>query len=159
MFELNGAGTLPGNRLLDALSGGSSSGSHASEWVKGQTFSNTENLISSLESCEANFTARFSEESSDTVQRVGALNLKLLSIAAKFTAAPNSSDDLSGMLQELEQAELSAESIHVDQQSLIANTNFAGLLRIQAGIRLLTTSVRLHLHAMNLEECIKEATS
>ena len=35
---LNGAGALPGNRLLDALSGGSSSGSHASEWVKGQSF-------------------------------------------------------------------------------------------------------------------------
>ena len=142
---LNGAGTLPGNRLLDALSGGSSSGNHASEWVKGQTFSNTENLISSLESCEANFTARFSEESSDTVQRVGALNLRLLSIAAKFTAAPNSSDDLSRLLQELEQAELSAKSIHVDQQSLIANTNFAGLLRIHAGIRLLTASVRASL--------------
>jgi len=142
---LNGAGSLPGNRLLDALSGGSSSGNHASEWVKGQLFSNTENLLSSLESCEANFTARFSEEPSDTVQRVGALNLKLLSIGTKFTTSPNSSDDLSGLLQELEQAELSAESIHLDQQSLIANTNFSALLRIQAGIRLLTASVRASL--------------
>ena len=142
---LNGAGSLPGNRLLDALSGGSSSGNHASEWVKGQLFSNTENFLSSLESCEANFTARFSEEPSDTVQRVGALNLKLLSIGTKFTTSPNSSDDLSGLLQELEQAELSAESIHLDQQSLIANTNFSALLRIQAGIRLLTTSVRASL--------------
>jgi len=142
---LNGAGSLPGNRLLDALSGGSSSGNHASEWVKGQLFSNTENLLSSLESCEANFTARFSEEPSDTVQRVGALNLKLLSIGTKFTSSPNSSDDLSGLLQELEQAELAAESIHLDQQSLIANTNFSALLRIQAGIRLLTASVRASL--------------
>ena len=142
---LNGAGSLPGNRLLDALSGGSSSGNHASEWVKGQLFSNTENLLSSLESCEANFTARFSEEPSDTVQRVGALNLKLLSIGTKFTSSPNSSDDLSGLLQELEQAELAAESIHLDQQSLIANTNFFALLRIQAGIRLLTASVRASL--------------
>lgn len=142
---LNGAGSLPGNRLLDALSGGSSSGNHASEWVKGQLFSNTENLLSSLESCEVNFTARFSEEPSDTVQRVGALNLKLLSIGTKFTSSPNSSDDLSGLLQELEQAELAAESIHLDQQSLIANTNFSALLRIQAGIRLLTASVRASL--------------
>lgn len=142
---LNGAGSLPGNRLLDALSGGSSSGNHASEWVKGQLFSNTENLLSSLESCEANFTARFSEEPLDTVQRVGALNLKLLSIGTKFTSSPNSSDDLSGLLQELEQAELAAESIHLDQQSLIANTNFSALLRIQAGIRLLTASVRASL--------------
>ena len=139
---LNGAGALPGNRLLDALSGGSSSGSHASEWVKGQAFSNTENLLNSLESCEANFSAKFSEEVTDTVQRVGALDAKLLSIAAKFTSSPNSSDDLSGLLQELEQAEMSAESIHLDQQSLIANTNYVDLMRIQAGIRLLTASVR-----------------
>ncbi|MGB0200127.1 MAG: FAD-binding protein [Candidatus Poseidoniaceae archaeon] len=142
---LNGAGALPGNRLLDALSGGSSSGSHASEWVKGQSFSNTENLLSSLESCEANFSAKFSEEATDTVQRVGALDTKLLSIGAKFTSSPNSSDELSGLLQELEQAEMSAEAIHLDQQSLIANTNYAGLMRIQAGIRLLTASIRASL--------------
>ena len=142
---LNGAGALPGNRLLDALSGGSSSGSHASEWVKGQSFSNTENLLSSLESCEANFSAKFSKEATDTVQRVGALDTKLLSIGAKFTSSPNSSDELSGLLQELEQAEMSAEAIHLDQQSLIANTNYAGLMRIQAGIRLLTASIRASL--------------
>ena len=142
---LNGAGALPGNRLLDALSGGSSSGSHASQWVKGRSFSNTENLLSSLESCEANFSAKFSEEATDTVQRVGALDTKLLSIGAKFTSSPNSSDELSGLLQELKQAEMSAEAIHLDQQSLIANTNYANLMRIQAGIRLLTASIRASL--------------
>ena len=142
---LNGAGALPGNRLLDALSGGSSSGNHASEWVKDQSFSNTDNLLASLESCETDFSAKFSKEATDTVQRVGALDNKLLSIAAKFTSSPNSSDELSGMIQELEQAGKLAEAIHLDQQSLIANTNYAGLLRIQAGIRLLTASVRASL--------------
>ncbi len=142
---LNGAGSLPGNRLLDALSGGSSSGSHASEWIKGQSFSNTENLLSSLESCEANFSAKFSEEATDTVQRVGALDTKLLSIGARFTSSPNSSDELSRLLQELEQAEMSAEAIYLDQQSLIANSNYASLMRIKAGIRLLTASIRASL--------------
>ena len=142
---LNGAGALPGNRLLDALSGGSSSGNHASQWVKDQSFSNTDNLLASLESCETDFSAKFSKEATDTVQRVGALDNKLLSIAAKFTSSPNSSDELSGMIQELEQAGKLAEAIHLDQQSLIANTNYAGLLRIQAGIRLLTASVRASL--------------
>ena len=142
---LNGAGALPGNRLLDALSGGSSSGNHASEWVKDQSFSNTDNLLASLESCETDVSAKFSKEATDTVQRVGALDNKLLSIAAKFTSSPNSSDELSGMIQELEQAGKLAEAIHLDQQSLIANTNYAGLLRIQAGIRLLTASVRASL--------------
>ena len=45
----------------------------------------------------------------------------------------------------VEQDEKLAEARHLDQQSLIANTNYAGLLRIQAGIRLLTASVRASL--------------
>ena len=139
---LNGAGALPGNRLLDALSGGSSAGYHASDWVKKQSFSNTEKLLQSLALCEANLSAKFSEEAADAVRRIGALEARLHNIATKFTSSPNSSADLGKFLQELEQAELSAESIHLDQESLIANTNYADLLRAQAGIRLLAASVR-----------------
>ena len=139
---LNGAGVLPGNRLLDALTGGSSAGSHAAEWVAKQSFSNTENLLQSLESCEANFDAKFSGETSETVQRVGALDSKLLGIATKYSAGSNNADELSSFIQELEQAEILAEAIHLDQKSLIANTNYVALLRIHAGIRLLTASIK-----------------
>ena len=139
---LNGAGVLPGNRLLDALTGGSSAGDHAAEWAAKQSFSNTENLLQSLESCEANFDAKFSDESSETVQRVGALESKLLSIATKYSAGSNSADELSSFIQELEQAEILAESIHLDQKSLIANTNYVALVRIHAGIRLLSCSIK-----------------
>ena len=139
---LNGAGVLPGNRLLDALTGGSSAGDHAAEWVAKQSFSNTENLLQSLESCEANFDAKFSDESSETVQRVGALESKLLSIATKYSTGSNSADELSSFIQELEQAEILAESIHLDQKSLIANTNYVALVRIHAGIRLLSCSIK-----------------
>ena len=139
---LNGAGVLPGNRLLDALTGGSSAGSHAAEWVAKQSFSNTENILQSLESCEANFDAKFSGESSETVQRVDALESKLLGIATKYNSGPNNANELSSLIQELEQAEISAESIHLDQKSLIANTNYVALVRIHAGIRLLTASIK-----------------
>ena len=139
---LNGAGVLPGNRLLDALTGGSSAGGHAAEWVAKQSFSNTENLFQSLESCEANFDAKFSDESTETVQRVGALEAKLLGIATKYSLGSNNADELSSFIQELEQAEILAESIHLDQKSLIANTNYVALVRIHAGIRLLTASIK-----------------
>ena len=139
---LNGAGVLPGNRLLDALTGGSSAGGHAAEWTAKQSFSNTENLLQSLESCEANFDAKFSGESPETVQRVGALESKLLGIATKYSSDSNNANELSSFIQELEQAEILAESIHLDQKSLIANTNYVALVRIHAGIRLLTASIK-----------------
>lgn len=139
---LNGAGTLPGNRLLDALTGGSSAGEHAAKWSSKQSFSNTKNLLESLESCKANFTAKFDGESVDMVQRVGALDLKLLDIATKYTAGPNDASELSKYLHQLEEAEISAEGIFLDQQSLIGNTNYSSLLRVQGGIRLLKASIR-----------------
>ena len=139
---LNGAGALPGNRLLDALTGGRSAGEHAATWTSKQSFSNTKNLLDSLASCEANFTAKFDSESGDMVQRVGAIDSKLLDIATKYTAGPNDADELSKYLQQLEEAEVSAEGIFLDQQSLIGNTNYSSLLRVQAGIRLLKASIK-----------------
>ncbi|MDP7372852.1 MAG: hypothetical protein QF588_03075, partial [Candidatus Poseidoniaceae archaeon] len=38
--------------------------------------------------------------------------------------------------------EISAEGIFLDQQSLIGNTNYSSLLRVQAGIRLLKASIK-----------------
>tara|TARA_B100000683_G_scaffold35844_1_gene31565 strand:+ start:3530 stop:5149 length:1620 start_codon:yes stop_codon:yes gene_type:complete len=139
---LNGAGILPGNRLLDALTGGSSAATHAAEWVAKQSFSNTDNLRESLENCEANFASKFSAEASETVHRVGALNSRLLGIATKFTSDANSADDLSKMLEDLAQAATSAQEVHLDQKSLIANTNYSSLLRVQSGIRLLRASIK-----------------
>ena len=45
-------------------------------------------------------------------------------------------------MQQLEEAEISAEGIFLDQQSLIGNTNYSSLLRVQAGIRLLKASIK-----------------
>jgi len=139
---LNGAGCLPGNRLLDAMTGGYSAGDHASNWVSSQTFSNTENLIHALESCEANFSARFSNEAAEAVHRVGALDNRILGLANKFVSNVNSADDLSRLLQDLEQISIAADKIHLDQKSLIGNTNYSALLRIHAGIRLLRASIK-----------------
>ncbi len=139
---LNGAGSLPGNRLLDALTGGSSAGKHAAEWTTSQSFSNTKNLIQSLEECQASFDEKFPDIPLDLVQRVGALDMKLLGIAKRFAASANDANELSKFIEELEDAETAAANLHLDQQSLIGNTNYASVLRINAGIRLLKASIR-----------------
>ena len=54
------------------------------------------------------FDAKFSDETSETVQRVGALESKLLGIATKYSSDSNNADELSSFIQELEQAEILA---------------------------------------------------
>lgn len=139
---LNGAGALPGNRLLDALTGGSSAGEHAADWVSKQAFSNTKNLLEALDNCQASFEAKFADEATDMVQRVGAIDLKVMGIATRYASTPNDADELSKFLHELQVAESSAAEIHIDQKSLIGNTNYLAMLRISAGIRLLKASIK-----------------
>ncbi len=139
---LNGAGTLPGNRLLDSLSGGNNAGTHAAEWVQSQSFANTENLVNALQKCVDNHQIVGGEETAETVRRIGSIDSKLLDIATKFTSGANSAEELSNYLAELSTTAELAEAIHLDQTSLIANTNLVAKHRIQAGIRLLTCSIR-----------------
>ena len=139
---LNGAGILPGNRLLDALTGGNSAGEHATSWIKGQNFANTENLMNALESCLSDFNSKVSKDGIDSVQRIGVVDSKVMNIASKFAFGTNSAGDLSGYLTELGKISSLADSIHLDQQSLIGNTNLMAMNRVQAGIRLLTSSIQ-----------------
>ncbi len=139
---LNGAGTLPGNRLLDSMTGGSSAGTHAAQWVKGQSFANTASLANSLEEYKSNLDKARVDERTEPVIRVGLVDEKLLSISNRFIEGPNTADDLSGYLSELEELSITANSLHLDQDSLIANTNYVAIKRAQAGIRLLTCSIK-----------------
>lgn len=139
---LNGAGALPGNRLLDSLSGGKNAGIHAAQWVKTQSFANTENIVNALQNCVDNHHIAGDQDSAETVRRIGSINSKLLDIATKFTSGPNSAEELSDYLAELSAAAELAQTIHLDQTSLVANTNLVAKHRIQAGIRLLTCSIR-----------------
>ena len=63
-------------------------------------------------------------------------------IRDRFTSGPNSAEELSNYLAELLTAAEMAQTIHLDQTSLVANTNLVAKYRMQAGIRLLTCSIR-----------------
>ena len=85
---------------------------------------------------------RQSNEAAEAVHRVGALDNRILGLANKFVSNVNSADDLSRLLQDLEQISIAADKIHLDQKSLIGNTNYSALLRIHAGTRLLRASIK-----------------
>ena len=56
-------------------------------------------------------------------------------------SGPNSADDLAGYLANLSELQTEAETIHLDQKSLIANTNLIAKNNSLASIRLLRCSI------------------
>ena len=138
---LHGAGILPGNRLLDAISGGKSAGEHAANWSKGAKLTNADNIFANLKECKERYAAQFSDEEVESVQRIGALQSQINNVANLYVSGANSADDLAGYLTSLSELQTEAETIHLDQKSLIANTNLIAKNNSLASIRLLRCSI------------------
>lgn len=143
---LHGAGLLQGNRLLDSLAGGNSAGTHAGKWSNSSKFSGANLIKESLESTISNYQSRFEDENvNESVVRIGLVSSKLREIALNYVNTDNDSETYGQLIESLEELKILADSIHLDQQSLIANTNLLSMSQTQAGIRLLMCAVRASL--------------
>lgn len=143
---LHGAGLLQGNRLLDSLAGGNSAGTHAGKWSNSGKFSGANLIKESLESTISNYQSRFEDKNvNESVVRIGLVSSKLRDIALKYVNTDNDSETYGQLIESLEELKILADSIHLDQQSLIANTNLLSMSQTQAGIRLLMCAVRASL--------------
>ncbi len=137
---LHGAAPLAGNRLLDALASGTSAGKHAGEWVASRKFSTATGLEAALEDAEADVSAMMDSDESTHVVRCGTVMDTLHSALASTSTL--SADSMGSLQAKLEQLNITAESLHLDQRSLIANTNLLEVLRTQAAVRLVMASVQ-----------------
>jgi len=137
---MHGAAALPGNRMLDGLSSGLAAGAHAGEWVKDRSFGSADPIMDALEQSTVDISAMMNDTEATHVVRCGTV---MASVQAALTSSSsNSNASLSSLLTKLESAAVLAESIHVDQTSLIANTNLLEIFRTQASIRMLIASTQ-----------------
>ena len=137
---LHGAAPLTGNRLLDALTSGTAAGKHAGEWVAGRKFSTPTGLETAIQEAEADVSAMMDSGDATHVVRCGTVMANLQAALAGTSAF--TADSMNALLAKLEQIGITAESLHLDQQSLIANTNLLEVLRTQAAVRMVTASVQ-----------------
>ena len=131
----HGVNALPGNQLLDALGSGAAAGDHAGTWVKDRKLSGSNIAQEDEEQANADFSA-LCEASSEAVIRVGSVATKLRDAARNALVGGRDATSLANSIESLEALSVTAESIHLDQHSLIANTNMIEISRIQSGIRL-----------------------
>ena len=137
---LHGAAPLTGNRLLDALTSGSAAGHHAGGWVSDRKFSTAAGLEAAVAQAEADVSAMMDAGDATHVVRCGTVMANLH--AALGTTSTFSADSMDNLLNKLEQLSITAESLHIDQQSLIAKTNLLEVMRTQAAVRMVTASVQ-----------------
>ena len=124
---LHGAAPLTGNRLLDALTSGSAAGHHAGGWVSDRKFSTAAGLEAAVAQAEADVSAMMDAGDATHVVRCGTVMANLH--AALGTTSTFSADSMDNLLNKLEQLSITAESLHIDQPSLIANTNLLEVMR------------------------------
>jgi succinate dehydrogenase / fumarate reductase flavoprotein subunit len=137
---LHGAAALAGNRLLDAITSGSSAGQSAATWVSDRTFGLPAALEVAIHDAQSDLSAMMEEGDTTHVVRCGTV---LSNLQGALSATPAFSEaSMTDLLSKLEAVNLAAESLHLDQHSLIANTNLLEVLRTQAAIRLVMASVQ-----------------
>ena len=125
---------LPGNKMLDDIHGGAAAG-HAGEWVKHRQFSNTQ-AANEAEKVAQSDHSIISQPSEEGVVRVGHVLTKIRDALQSGLAGTRNAGDLHSLIESLEAASLLAESIYLDQNSLLANSNLVEIARVQASARL-----------------------
>ncbi len=138
---MHGAGMIVGNRLLDALSGGSSAGKHAGDWSKGVSFSGREDLEAVIGAAEAELDLLFTEQEG-AVLRSGPITSDLTRVMDSSMGFEREEKALSAGLEKLLQLSDTAEEIYCDDQSRLYNDNLRQILYLKATIRLSIAATR-----------------
>ena len=139
---LHGAGLVAGNRLLDAVAGGAVAGEHAANHAKTTAHSGRAALEAALGAVEADLDFDMAGAEEGPVQRTGTIFAKLTEIMQSKMGYSRDASGLQSALESLESLSDSANNVHLDDSSRLFNTNLLEALRLKAGIRLATASVR-----------------
>ena len=134
---LHGAGLLPGNLVLDALTSGRAAGASAAAWLVDQPHAGSKAVAGAVEEAEADLAAMMAPaESEGGVVRTGAVTSAVSALISSTFDGGTSADELESALAQIETLALAAEALHLDDTSLVANANFEAALAAQHGVQL-----------------------
>ena len=134
---LHGAGLLPGNLVLDALTSGRAAGASAAAWLVDQPHAGSKAVASAVEEAEADLAAMMAPAEGDGgVVRTGAVTSAVSALISSTFDGGTSAGELESALAQVETLALAAEALHLDDTSLVANANFEAALAAQHGVQL-----------------------
>jgi succinate dehydrogenase/fumarate reductase flavoprotein subunit len=140
---LHGAGSIVGNRLLDAMCLSSAAGQHAGEWVKTTELSGSSVLQAALEQHQSSLSQENELKQDEGVLRSGAVFSSIKAAANDALGPSRDSSSLDDGIEKMESIKnrIDMSQLHLDQTSLIANTNLVENARAAASVRLVMAAM------------------
>jgi len=140
---LHGAGSIVGNRLLDAMYLSAAAGQHAGEWSKTTELSGNPALQAALEQHQSSMSQENEVKQDEEVLRSGAVFSSIKAVANDALGSSRDSSSLDDGLEKMESIKnrIDMSQMHLDQTSLIANTNLVENARAAACVRLVTAAM------------------
>lgn len=133
---LHGAGLLPGNLVLDALTSGRAAGASAAAWLVDQPHSGSKAVAAAVVEAEADLSAMMAPADAEGgVVRTGAVTAAVSALVRTTFDGGTSADELTSAMEALEALSVSAEALHLDDTSLVANANLEAVLAAQHGVQ------------------------
>jgi succinate dehydrogenase/fumarate reductase flavoprotein subunit len=133
---MHGAGLLPGNLGLDALASGRAAGASAGAWVKDAPMGGTALVGEVMKQAKADLSAMFEAVPSEGgAVRAGLVGNDVAALMRSALEAGCTAESLNSALDTLEGLEVLAESLHLDDTSLVANANIVDVVALQAGVQ------------------------
>ena len=139
---LHGAGSVVGNRLLDAMCLSAAAGQHAGEWVKTASFTGKNTLQQAFEQHNNTLTQDKELKQGEDVLRSGAVFNNIQSAAIEALGTSRDITSLTEGLEQMDKVLSTLDQMHVDQTSLIANGNLVENARTAACARLVAASIQ-----------------
>ncbi|MDA0877714.1 MAG: FAD-binding protein [archaeon] len=140
---MHGAGLLPGNLGLDALVSGRAAGASAGAWAKDAAMGGTALVGEVVKQVEADLAAMFdATPSEDGAVRAGLVGNDVAALMRSTLETGCTAESLTSALESLDGFDLLAESLHLDDTSLIANANLVDVVGLQAGLQVAKAVLR-----------------
>jgi succinate dehydrogenase/fumarate reductase flavoprotein subunit len=139
---LHGAGSIVGNRLLDAMCLSAAAGQHAGEWVKTASFTGKNALQQAFEQHNGELTQGKELKQSEAVLRSGAVFKSVQNTALEALGTSRNITTLTEGLEQINKVLSTIDQMHTDQTSMIANGNLVENARASACARLVAASIQ-----------------
>jgi succinate dehydrogenase/fumarate reductase flavoprotein subunit len=140
---LHGAGSIVGNRLLDAMCLSATAGQHAGEWIKTTELGGSSALREALEQHQSSLSQENELKQDEEVLRSGVVFSSIKAAANEVLGFYRDSSSLDDGLKKMESIKnrIEMSPMHLDQTSLIANINLVENARAAASARLVTAAM------------------
>ena len=133
---IHGANIASGNRILDAIAGGTTAGEHAANWAESVGFTETLSINNESKNLTEIFEAELSSEDDGKTKRSRAIHAQLSDIMNSSMGLSRDGGSLTSSVTALNKLHESISKIRLDDRSMVMNQDLTNKLELEGLLKL-----------------------